>query len=353
MPAPMIEEIDVDSQAPSELMMLETETPPCAETPTGVNVPNPTGDVWSYLGGCIPDIMDAERGVVVTTPKRSKVAIVGFASSTRHLAPFDSSVHEIWALNQLYRHIPRAERWFDIHTNYDEHVVEGTDHIGWLEKCPIPVYMNEYRKQYQTSVRYPIEGVIEFFGRDYFTSTIAFMIALAIYEGFEVIDVYGVDLIVGTEWETQRQCAEYYIGWARGAGIEVHIPAASSLLTQRFRYGYQVDSNDLIGAQDFAVRHTRVKERRDQLQTHLALMDGALQECDWEYGEIIREAASLESPIVHHAEVTLKPRAIEIKKKRDEIQSQLLMLDGALQEDEYWAQLYKLRERGGTIYSSE
>jgi hypothetical protein len=333
-----------------------TDTPseePCPETPTGKQVPNPTGNVWSHEAGCIPAVLNGERGVVITNPRRRKVAVVGFASSTRSLAPFDSSEHEVWALNQLYRHIPRADRWFDIHSNYDEHVVEGTDHVGWLEQCPIPVYMNEWRMRYPTSVRYPIEEVIEYFGKDYFTSTIAFMIALAIKEGFEEIELYGIDLVVGTEWEQQRQCAEYYIGWARGMGIKVTVAAGSALLTQRYRYGYQTGPDDLIHEEDFAIRTKRIQGNRDKVQIHLALIDGALQECEFHYNEILTPGNVNSKDIEEFANSILKERAFEIKKKRDEIQNQLILLDGALQEDEYWKQIYTLRSRGATVYSSE
>jgi len=332
---------------------LQTNSKPNPETPTSAQVPNPTGEVWTHPSGHIPEIVDAQRGIVKFT--RKKIAIVGFASSTRHLAPFDDDTYTIMALNQLYRHIKRADVWFDIHENYDEHVVEGTDHVGWLKDCQIPVYMNECHQRYPCSVRYPIEAVLAYFGHDYFTSTIAFMIALAIMEKPEEIAIYGVDLIVGTEWETQRQCAEYYIGWARGMGIKVVIPEASSLLTQRSRYGYQVRPDDLLHTDDFVTRHTRVKERRDQLQIHLALLDGAMQEDDFHFTEIRQRAEAMteEEAVVIFANERLQPRAKAIKTKRDEIQSQLLMLDGALQEDEYWKSLYELRERGGAIYSSE
>jgi len=321
--------------------MSETSTGFSSETPTGVNVANPTGDLWSHPASCIPFIKDAQQGVVVTEPRRKKVAIVGFATSTRALTPFDDNDWEIWGLNQLYRHIPRADRWFDIHANYDEHVVEGTNYVGWLLTCPIPVYMDEHRPRYPTSVRYPIEDVLAFFGgQDYFTSTIALMLALAVREGFREIAIFGVDLIVGTEWETQRQCVEYYIGWARGMGVRVLVPENSSLLSQRFRYGYQVKPSDLIAEDDFSLRGERVKERRDKLQLQLALLDGALQEDDFWH----QTYTSTEE---------FKTRGQRIKEKRDEIQTQLAMLDGAYQEDLYWHQLYKLRERGGEAKSSE
>lgn len=292
------------------------------------NVPNPTGVIW-------------ETPVQqVVSKKKPYVAIVGFASSTREKAPFASDLYEIWGLNQLYRHIPRADRWFDIHENYDEGVVEGTDHIGWLRSAKIPVYMNKQWEDYPTSIEYPIDKVIEYFGRDYFTSTIAYMLALAIIEKFERIEIYGVDLIVGTEWEEQRQCAEYYIGWAKGAGIDVYIPKESALLSQQYRYGYQSSEKSIVKKQDFAIRHDCLKEKRNSLRTRLAIVDGALQEAEYRK----------QNPLT--SEETEK-RIVELQNEHDRALVQVAMLDGALTELEYWEQFQTLRSRGGTVNSSE
>ena len=55
-----------------------------------------------------------------------KVAIVGFAD-TRNQAPYNDPTFEIWGLNDLHSHIPRYDRWFDIHTreNIDTDVIAG------------------------------------------------------------------------------------------------------------------------------------------------------------------------------------------------------------------------------------
>jgi hypothetical protein len=85
----------------------------------------------------------------------------------------------------------------------------------------------------------------------------------------------------------------------------------------------------------------------------LALIDGALQESEFHYNEILTPGNVNSKDIEEFANSILKERAFEIKKKRDEIQNQLILLDGALQEDEYWKQIYTLRSRGATVYSSE
>lgn len=150
-------------------------------------------------------ILDRESGVVESFcpdgTKRTKLALVGFAASSKDLAPFDDPTWEIVGLNQLYRHIPRADRWIEIHANWNEHVVEGTDHHKWLAEAPIPIYMAERVPSIPNSVKFPLDRIMKQGGHpDYFTSTVAFVIALAIEEGFKEIGLWGIDLIVGDEY---------------------------------------------------------------------------------------------------------------------------------------------------------
>src|SRR4029077_9502319 len=171
---------------------------------------------WHPCAGKIR-ITDHDKGLIQefcpdgVTP-RKKVAIVGYAETSRMLAPFDDPEWSIWGMNQLYRHIPRADRWFDIHHNWNEHVVEGTDHVGWLSNAKIPCYMVERLPQFQNSVTLPIQRLIDINGKDYFSSSIAYMIALAIADGFTHLRIFGVDLIVGDEWDYQKPNAEFWIG---------------------------------------------------------------------------------------------------------------------------------------------
>ena len=232
-----------------------------------------------------PLVKDAERAEVYVEPRRPNVAIVGFASSSTLDAPFDDPDFEIWGMNQLYRWIPRADRWFEIHDNYHEYVVEGTDHIGWLKTCPIPVYMTRHWPEFPNSVRYPIERMKARFS-SYFTSSIAFMLALAIDEGFKRIDLFGIDLSVGDEYVNQRPCAERLIGFAEGLGITVGVPIVSSLCKSSHIYGYEKDpiASGPISEEDLHIRRAKLMKIRDTKITELNQVDGAMAEVDYLIG---------------------------------------------------------------------
>lgn len=88
---------------------------------------------------------------------------------------------------------------------------------------------------------YPIKEVVEYFGVDYFTNTVDYAIALAIYRGFTEIDLYGVNMAFGSEYEFEKPGVEFWIGQAMGRGIKVNVfGSESTILKTRdgLLYGY-------------------------------------------------------------------------------------------------------------------
>jgi hypothetical protein len=260
-------------------------------------------------------VLDHDRGVVAPAEgaqPRRKIAVCGFASSSRHLMPVNDPTWEIWGMNQLYRHIPRADRWFDIHWNWDTEVVPGTDYRGWLATCGIPFYMMKRDPNIPTAVTYPVDRMIEMAG-DYFTSTVAFMVALAIHEidlqveaelavlgdeaekagrklsplevmqlatdayGRRTIGLFGIDLVVDEEYAWQKPCAEFWVGLAVGRGIEVYIPPQSAVCKQQFRYGYEKEPDTVIRLSEVEGHHKTLMEKREAILKELYMYDGALQ----------------------------------------------------------------------------
>ena len=73
---------------------------------------------------------------------------------------------------------------------------------------------------------------------EYFTSSIAWMMAEAL-ECDNLTDIYlcGVDLLQQEEYQVQRPCVEYFIGIAKGMGINMHVQSTSTLLKSTHLYG--------------------------------------------------------------------------------------------------------------------
>lgn len=158
-----------------------------------------------------------------------KVAIVGLSQTTHHLAPWDDPEWEIWGLPWDEGYWLRMHRLFEMHDLRlleSEHSKRKPGYLDRLRSVEVPLYMQE---QYFPEVtEYPFDAVAETTG-DYWNSSIAYAMALAIHEGAEKIAVYGVDMKGDDEYGYQKPNMEYLIGLARGMGIKVSIPDASPL----------------------------------------------------------------------------------------------------------------------------
>ena len=191
-----------------------------------------------------------EEGFIIKAKK--KVAIVGFAPH-RKMAPYDDESFEIWGINDLFAvdDVKRWDRWFQIHhpetiENYRAAVgrLSSGDMIKTYATWDCPVYMRQKHPELPNSVEFPFQELIDKFGT-YFNNTISWLLAFAIHEGFEEIHIYGVDMNSSSEYEHQRPSCEYFIGLARGMGINVYIPDESSLLKVKFLYALELERENV------------------------------------------------------------------------------------------------------------
>ena len=203
------------------------------------------------------------------------MAILGTAPSWRR-TPWDDPGLEIWSLNDAYRlGFPRADRWFDLHP-FDHFYypdpkakqvhakdipvgfyVRPQGYVEWLSQLQIPLYLQHeppagFGPQAQVFPKSDMEAQ---FGR-YFTSTPAWMLSLAVAEGFNEIRIYGIHLSTESEYIEQRPNFEYLIGRVLGRGKVsitekdgmryyespdgmVALPEESPVLQSDFQYAFQ------------------------------------------------------------------------------------------------------------------
>ena len=114
------------------------------------------------------------------------------------------------------------------------------------------------------------------------------------------LGIFGIDLIVGTEYDWQKSCVEYLLGVAHARGITVRLPEQCALLKQRWRYGYETEPNGGL------LRMTELRKRAEALTT-----------------------------------------------RRNALIAELQTIDGALQENGYWGQVMDLRSKGGRVVLNE
>lgn len=230
-----------------------------------------------------------------------KLAIVGTAPSFK-LAPYNNPHYEVWGLNGLYtgidvESIDNITRWFEIHSleaiealRNDHHYTWGVSYPEWLQAIKIPLIMQEVFPEYPTSVKYPFEEILRRFPRKYFTNSVSWMLALAIYEGYEDISIFGVDMAQGSEYSYQRPSCEYFIGYAEGLGIKVHIPDESDLLKTPFLYGFEDEKKNfmrvklLARKQELEQKKAEVNQQLSMATATLNTYDGALQDVEYILG---------------------------------------------------------------------
>ncbi len=178
---------------------------------------------------------------------KKTVAMVGMAVTTCALAPFEDKDVEIWALNEMHAWdwLKRADRWFQIHATKSwkrdlaKRNVHG--HKEWLTENPldIPIYMQYWNEDVPKVIAYPLREVCEMAFKNirrgdakikYFTSTFAYMMGIALLDGFERIELYGFEMSANDEFIEQKGCGEFWIGLAMGLGIEVYLPPDSVLM---------------------------------------------------------------------------------------------------------------------------
>ena len=173
---------------------------------------------------------------------KNKVCIVGSSPRSRLDAPYDDNDYEIWGLNFGYSYMKRYDRYFEIH---DSRILRA-EHVKKLQELDVPIYTQVPLEGLKQNVIYPLQEIIDHFKTDYFTNSISYMIALAIYEGFEQIDIFGVDMAVSEEYGHQRPSCEYWIALARGKGIEVNLPASSDLCKTNALYAYNIKTEHAV-----------------------------------------------------------------------------------------------------------
>ena len=167
-----------------------------------------------------------------------KICILGRAPSWKE-APFDDESVEIWTLNNyMYKVVPRFDRYFEIHLPaYQGDAVFDSNYLFFLKNNQDKLYIADKCDLYPNANIINHQHLVNKYGK-YFTNSIAWMMAEAL-ECENVTDIYlcGVDLLQKEEYQVQRPCVEYFIGVAKGKGINVHVQPTSTLLKSEKLYG--------------------------------------------------------------------------------------------------------------------
>jgi hypothetical protein len=189
-----------------------------------------------------------------------KIAVMGSAPSSRLLAPIGDPDWEIWACSPPNYDLPRVDAWFEMHSLDRKFSIQAN--MPWvhvIQQHP-RVYVAKLDPRIPHGIEYPIDAMLEKYGRYFFTSTISYMLALAIEQKPEKIGLWGVDMSAAEELYThQRPACHFFIREAKKAGIDIIAAFQSDILNPPPLYGYK----------EFTRMFWKQKARKDELQARM------------------------------------------------------------------------------------
>lgn len=182
-----------------------------------------------------------------------KVCIVGSNKLTLSQVDWEQGDADYWLFNEMAA-LPWAKKVtgvFQMHVPAIWRNPANTNHAGhyaWLqEEHPFPIWMQDVYDDVPASVRYPLDEIcdalIPHVSRKsgervrYFTSSPAYAIALAIYQGYEEIEICAIEMASDTEYAHQRDGVTFWLGVAVGRGIKITLQD-KSLLLRGHLYGF-------------------------------------------------------------------------------------------------------------------
>lgn len=159
--------------------------------------------------------------------------IIEAMGATRSNCPFDA---ETWSCNMGYFQIMQLDGHFSkvfiTHTQVKD--IYGNpafcwEHYNKMVKAGIDVY-NIHKIKGLNSKLYPLKRIMKKFKTDFFSNTISYMVALALDMGYKKIRLYGCDMMTREEYAWEKGGIEFWLGVAKGMGVDVEITDGSSLL---------------------------------------------------------------------------------------------------------------------------
>jgi len=189
------------------------------------------------------------------------VRLIGLGPSAVEAKPIDNDT-DTWGIQYTWQHW-KLDRAFVMD---DEEWVVAKNHAFTvpidvekeMRDTHIPIYSAKKWSNVDNTVAYPLDEILEHFKPvRYFMNSFAYMIALAIYEKYERIETYGMDLRYFSElgdemkykrnWLDETHCAAFWAGVAIGRGIEFATTERSSLMKPLYPgdpslYGYEAST---------------------------------------------------------------------------------------------------------------
>jgi hypothetical protein len=163
-----------------------------------------------------------------------KLCIVG-GGVTKDRAPFDSDC-DIWSTASVGLGLPRIDAIFELHNG----IFKPED----LNKAGCVVYMKDHTDDVYKSVAFPIQDLIDVFGK-HFNGTVPMILAFAALEGYEDISLYGIDFSSDDEFSRRNQFY-WLMGYLSAIGVKITICPGGYMNDTCATYMYEDDGKAYI-----------------------------------------------------------------------------------------------------------
>ena len=215
-----------------------------------------------------------------------QVCLLGSAPSSLRLAPYGN---RDWAMcgcsPGVYGVAPRTEAWVELHRYEPGQPWFSPEYCQFLANYPGPVWMAEKRPEVPNSVELPLVELIQKYSPYFFTSSLAYMMAMAIECGFKRIGLFGVDMAAASEYKDQRLGCQYFAIIAKAHGIEVGVPPESDLFRPSPLYGVSEVSHArikmLARRRELEARVNNALMAQQQAKDETLYLRGALEDLEW------------------------------------------------------------------------
>lgn len=232
-------------------------------------------------------------------PKR--IALLGSAPSSVRLAPLKDPSWVIWACSPGAYAIIGQERmfqpgdaFFELHRWEPPVIGDPSRQVTWfspeyvqfLAQFKGNVWMTERVEAIRNAQRLPREALIAKYGPFFWTSSLAWMLAMAMEDPeVEEIGLFGVDMAAREEYQFQKPGCLHFITIALQRGIQVTVPPESDLLQPQPLYGVSEWSPMMVKLtarrKELDQRLAAAQQRAAQAQQEIWFLQGAIDDMQY------------------------------------------------------------------------
>jgi hypothetical protein len=245
-----------------------------------------------------------------------KIALIGTAPGSIRKGPYADPSWKIWACSPgAYAVVPRSDAWFELHRWEPPVIGKPDQQVPWFspEYCmflrnhPL-VFIQSPTPDLPKAVVLPWQDLVQKYGHYFFTSSIAWMYAVAIEEILrdrelrgtkeeDAIGLWGIDMSATEEYGYQRAGCQFFAQMAASVGIKLVVPPESDIMMPPPLYGISEGSpmaiKLLTRRREIEGRLAQAEQRKAQAESETYFLKGALDDIIYTQGTWIHQGDAL------------------------------------------------------------